>query len=124
MADEDPWGTDDTEEAPAAATPKAATPKTAKGSASKGGTPAKGSKAGTPSKQETPTSKAGTPAIPGTPGAELEEADVPPQDDPNHRRPITLYKHWVRYVLRSKKKNLINPNMYKNNTKLILVHTL
>lgn len=96
MADEDPWGTDDTEEAPAAPTPKAATPKTAKGSASKGGTPAKGSKTGTPSKQETPTSKAGTPA-PGS--EELPEAEVPPQDDPNHRRPITLYKHWVRYAL-------------------------
>lgn len=103
MADEDPWGTDDTEETPAAPPSKPATPKS-KGSASKGGTPAKGSKAGTPTKTEagskvaTPGSKAGTPAIPGTPGSELPEAEVPPQDDPTHRRPITLYKHWVRYV--------------------------
>lgn len=28
--------------------------------------------------------------------AALPEADVPPPEDDGHRRPITLYRHWVR----------------------------
>lgn len=28
--------------------------------------------------------------------AALPEADVPPPEDDAHRRPITLYRHWVR----------------------------
>lgn len=28
--------------------------------------------------------------------ADLPEADVPPPEDDAHRRPITLYRHWVR----------------------------
>lgn len=102
MSDDDPWGTGEDEETPAevpAAESAKATPKAEGTPAAK--TPAAAStpaKVATPDAQGTPkpASKAPSPGL-GTPGR-LPEGDVPAQDDIHIRRPLVLYKHWVRYV--------------------------
>lgn len=70
MADEDPWGAGD--DADTTSTP----------AVTGGDAPAAAAAAG--------DAPAGEP---------LPEAEGQAQDDPNFRRPITLYKHWVRYVI-------------------------
>lgn len=75
MADEDPWGAgdDDTTTTPAV-TGGDAPPPAAAAAAAAGDAPA---------------------------GEPLPEAEGQAQEDPNFRRPITLYKHWVRYVIQN-----------------------
>ncbi|KAJ6644144.1 Flightin [Pseudolycoriella hygida] len=94
MADEDPWGGADEEEtpapAPAAKTGSQAGSQAGSKTGSKVGTPKGTGTAGKNSRAETPTGDA------AADGETREEAEVPPQEDPNRPRPLQLYRHWVR----------------------------
>ncbi|KAH8296330.1 hypothetical protein KR054_004881 [Drosophila jambulina] len=93
--EEDPWGFDGGEEAEPAA---------AAGSTSNQGTPAPPSKAPSVASDH----KSDSVAVGGTPaneeaGAVEEEiefkAPPPPPEDDGYRKPVQLYRHWVRLVL-------------------------
>lgn len=76
MAEEDPWGFDEgdiKEETPAAVD------------------------AGVPA------AAAAAAAAPAAGGDARPEMDVPSQDDGHYRKPVTLYKHWVRWGIRINK---------------------
>ncbi|GAB0092649.1 Flightin [Sergentomyia squamirostris] len=45
---------------------------------------------------EAPAASAGGDAAAPAAGAARPEEEVPQQDDANYRKPVTLYKHWVR----------------------------
>lgn len=90
MADEeDPWGFDDGGEEEKAASTQA-------------GTPAPPSKAPSVASDHTADSVvAGTPANEEAAPEEVEEikAPPPPPEDDGYRKPVQLYRHWVRLVL-------------------------
>lgn len=96
MADEDPWGAgdDDTPATPVVAgTPKKTTPtppgsKPASKPASKAATPAEGSKPGSKQGSRAPSEK-------GSASGEGQPPPPPPDDD-KYRKPVQLYRHWVR----------------------------
>ncbi|KAL5290454.1 fln family protein [Megaselia abdita] len=99
MADEDPWGDVEETPAPAAGTPKKTTPtppsskpgsKPASKAASPGGSKA-GSKAGSAQGSRAPSER-------GSVAGEAGEGQPPPPppDDDKYRKPVQLYRHWVR----------------------------
>lgn len=54
-----------------------------------------------PAPEPAPAPAAAAPVEEPAPAVEdaRPEAEVPPQEDDTYRRPVQLYRHWVRYVL-------------------------
>lgn len=96
MADEDPWGAGDDDVPAVSSTPKKSTPTPP--SSKPGSKPA--SKAASPGGGSKPASKQGSraPSERGSVAGEVGEGQPPPPppDDKEYRKPVQLYRHWVR----------------------------